>query len=88
MEAGLKQNNIEAHKAASGSFKIITDSLLEPTNKYKKTHQSRILNRTQFSNFNKSPVKINRSKQESYIADNITSQSQDSPIPNNANQRR
>lgn len=88
MEAGLKQNNSEAHKAASGSFKIITDSLLEPTNKYKKTHQSRILNRTQFSNFNKSPVKINRSKQESYIADNITSQSQDSPIPNNANQRR
>lgn len=29
MEAGLKQNNIEARNAASLSFKIITESLLE-----------------------------------------------------------
>jgi hypothetical protein len=32
MEAGLKQNKIEAWNAASGSFKIITETLLGQPN--------------------------------------------------------
>lgn len=37
MEAGLKQNKMEARNAASASFKIITESLLGEKRKQQKT---------------------------------------------------